>query len=492
MRSFSRHRRSAGTAVACTVVVLALTACDGGRPAAAPANTSVEKVGSVTRNVCANPSQRGPGVECGTIVLPIDWTRPDGPTWQAEFYTQKAKSGPVKGTFLAFPPGPGDAADFGFTTVAAMSDQYDMIGINPRGVTESYTDPRGLECETRAILDSPPVPPSNEPDFARMLEGSAALARSCRTEPAALREHLDAYDNARDADALRAALGIDQVNLYALSYGTVTAERYLELFGTRVRASILEGVMSPAQSVEEFMTAAAAAAQRAFDDFARWCTDTPECPLPEHDARTALAQARAAAREGRIPPIDLGLVTRPWDEVLVVTSLEGALSGPFPDAAAMLARLAAGQSPDSAADRPGQDPSDARPERMRYTGPLVCADFDLGVRSFDSASRILRRMREAAPDLWYNTNSSEYLAMCADMPRPAQPGRPVRSIAPHPTMLLSRDNDLATPRDWANQVAAQLGPDTKHFVSPGIGHGVDVREPATAAAVQAYLDSVNP
>jgi pimeloyl-ACP methyl ester carboxylesterase len=53
----------------------------------------------------------------------------------------------------------------------------------------------------------------------------------------------------RDLDEVRAALGYDQIDLYASSYGTRVAQHYLRRFPAHVHAVILDGVTYPEQLI---------------------------------------------------------------------------------------------------------------------------------------------------------------------------------------------------------------------------------------------------
>src|SRR5690606_41246159 len=49
-----------------------------------------------------------------------------------------------------------------------------------------------------------------------------------------------------DLEALRAAVGAEQWNLYGVSYGTRVAQRYAARYPTRVRTMVLDGVVPAA------------------------------------------------------------------------------------------------------------------------------------------------------------------------------------------------------------------------------------------------------
>lgn len=53
----------------------------------------------------------------------------------------------------------------------------------------------------------------------------------------------------QDLDAVRAALGYPQIDLYGVSYGTRVAELYMRRFPTRTHAAILDGVTYPEQII---------------------------------------------------------------------------------------------------------------------------------------------------------------------------------------------------------------------------------------------------
>src|SRR5271170_7256119 len=52
-----------------------------------------------------------------------------------------------------------------------------------------------------------------------------------------------------DLERVRAALGYERINLYAVSYGTRVAQQYLRRYPARVRALILDGVVPPQLAV---------------------------------------------------------------------------------------------------------------------------------------------------------------------------------------------------------------------------------------------------
>lgn len=415
-------------------------------------------------------------VACGTMRLPVDWSRPDGPTFVTRVYKQAA-SGTPKGTAISFPSGPGETADVGFTTIADVAPGYDLIGIDPRGVAS--TSP--VRCSVSALLAAPLVTPADPMRFSGTRTIREGVARSCRTTPASLIDHLDAYSNARDAEAFRKALGVPSLLVAGTSYGTLTGARYLELYGDRAVGAVLDGVLNPGEPLTRFEYTAAAASQQLFDEFVTWCGRTESCGIRSVGVRTAFATAQRNADEGRIS--GRTAYGKKWDAAGVVQTFEfTAGSGDFDGAARAIAALAGGRNPDSTgsigAVRPGQ--------RMPYPDAVVCSDFDLGIRDAATAVRVADATSRG--DIPYNTNAAQYTVVCAGATRPGpRAATPFRAKGDFPILLLSNRLDIATPKAWAQQVARTLGPRARQIVTGEIGHGA---MSSVSGQVRAYIDGL--
>ena len=56
--------------------------------------------------------------------------------------------------------------------------------------------------------------------------------------------HLGTLNVARDMDRIRKALGEKKLNYLGYSYGTSIGQMYAQLFPTRIRAMVLDGVVN--------------------------------------------------------------------------------------------------------------------------------------------------------------------------------------------------------------------------------------------------------
>jgi pimeloyl-ACP methyl ester carboxylesterase len=70
-----------------------------------------------------------------------------------------------------------------------------------------------------------------------------------------------------DMEEVRVALGYDKINLYGVSYGTLSAQEYLRRYSDHVRAAVLAGVATPAAKLPlHFAKGAQQAMDRLIDD----------------------------------------------------------------------------------------------------------------------------------------------------------------------------------------------------------------------------------
>lgn len=159
--------------------------------------------------------------------------------------------------------GPGEAAgDYAVAMaeeLAPLRAHRDLVFVDQRGTGGSNP----LACEPEAG------------SAARFLPGPRALRRCARR--LARRADLRQYTTtaaARDLDAVRAALGYGQIDLYGLSYGTQLAQVYLRLHGDRVRSAVLA---APAPLAAEPILFYARDAERALGRLRLDCAADPAC-----------------------------------------------------------------------------------------------------------------------------------------------------------------------------------------------------------------------
>jgi pimeloyl-ACP methyl ester carboxylesterase len=95
----------------------------------------------------------------------------------------------------------------------------------------------------------------------------------------------NSLENARDVDAVRAALGYEKYNFYGVSYGTELAQFLLRLRPPQLRSVVLDAVVPLGFSL---VTDVPSAKQQVMQQYARACEESPSCNAAVSVARRAL------------------------------------------------------------------------------------------------------------------------------------------------------------------------------------------------------------
>jgi hypothetical protein len=161
-------------------------------------------------------------LQCARVLVPVDWSRPGGPTVALAMSRHQA-TGNRRGSLLLDPGGPGGSGvDFVPQAVkgigADLVSVYDLVGWDPRGSgrSQSLTCPDTANAAFAAVDSSPDTLRER-----RAYETAAATwARACRQVSGPLFAHVDSISTARDMDVLRAVLGQSKLVYAGYSYGT--------------------------------------------------------------------------------------------------------------------------------------------------------------------------------------------------------------------------------------------------------------------------------
>lgn len=414
--------------------------------------------------------------ECSELEVPVDHDDPAGPTLTLSIARVPA-SGDRIGPLFVNPGGPGaTATDFAVdqagTLPAEITDHFDIVGVDPRGLGSS-----AIDCgEDITELYGADLTIDDPDDRRALLAVSRDYVDGCDAAAGDLLPHLGTEDVARDIDAVRAAMGDHQLSYLGFSYGTAIGQVLLDRFPERVRAMVLDGILELGPSGTELAVSQARGFERSFDSFAADCDEDPSCPLAP-DAAGALDELIARVESEPIPasPRDLGpgelftgLVMPLYSEMLwpqLARAVDDALDG---DGTRMV----------QLADR--------------Y---LSVADFDVyfAVNCIDFAwpddpNELLAagaRAAEVAPRLGESI-VNDYVR-CPLWPVDAEPLEAVDGAGGPPVVVVSTTNDPATPHEAGVAVADRLV-DGRLVTYEGDGHTVVGNGvPCVDEAVSRYL-----
>ncbi|GAA2646039.1 alpha/beta hydrolase [Nonomuraea recticatena] len=435
------------------------------------------------------PCEEEPTAECGKLAVPIDWSKPDGPTIDLAVARRKATDPAARvGSLVINPGGPGGSgveAAYGapgfFTE--ELQRRFDIVGFDPRGVGRSHP----VVCSASVYNQMPPAVMTSQADFDRWTAYAKRLRQDCRARTGPLYDHVDSTNVARDMDALRAALGEEKLTYYGISYGTLIGQMYAELFPHRIRAMALDSNMDHSLGVKAFLDTEAAAVEDAFDEFAGWCAQEPSCALHGQDVRAVWERLLAKARSGKL--YYPGVPDRPMTELQVLWQGVLGTEGPAWQLLSEMLRAldGGGPLPPWVPPLPGRQPVEG--ELAHLPTVILCEDYNLRVRNYKQYAALLRSSNRRAPDMRYNPMPIEDLPVCLNHPT-TNPQHRLRYRGTAPIMLGSSLHDPSTPYGWSANVARQLGPKAVLLTYEGWGHRIYGKEECATVPFDQYLISL--
>ncbi len=415
----------------------------------------------------------GSRLQCATVRVPLDWSRPDGRTIKLAIIRHLAgRPGRRIGSLFVNPGGPAGSVqqvrDEGAALDAAGKGRFDVVGWDVRGAGESsHVRCFGSERRRAAFFDGWSIP-TTAAASRRYLRKTAALARRCGRLSGALLPHISLADTAHDLDYLRRLVGDRRLNFLGISAGTVIGQTYANMYPNRVRAMVLDGVLDPVtytRGTEAGLANQLRYSDRAFAGFLSLCgrAGPARCALAGHRESVARRVRRLLAhlRRASIPAPSAtppGALT--YGDALSAIVVNMSLGpGAWPEMAAQL---------EAAASRDGSDL--ATRGRMltaafssQTTTPglpavaLICADSP--ARQGPGAwPKVVRRLTKVSY-LYGPVLSWWRWAPCASWPaRSADPYTgPWNATTRNPILVIGTTHDPNTPYADARSTARRLG-----------------------------------
>lgn len=198
---------------------------------------------------CDDSFLREMQARCAMLDVPIDHADPSGPQIQLALsrIRHTVPNDEYQGVALANPGGPGGSglwmSVLGRFIPHDAGLAYDWIGFDPRGVGSSQP---ALSCLPWYFHgDRPPYVPTTERLEAKWLTRSERYADACQEDAPELLPHMSTIDAVRDMDAIREALGVEQINYFGFSYGTYLGQVYATLFPDRIRRAVFDSSVDP-------------------------------------------------------------------------------------------------------------------------------------------------------------------------------------------------------------------------------------------------------
>jgi pimeloyl-ACP methyl ester carboxylesterase len=421
--------------------------------------------------------------ECAQLEVPLDYEKPDGDTITISIGRTKA-TGDRIGALFVNPGGPGaTGSDFAgqIATVlpAAVTEHFDIVGVDPRGTGSSAIDCGGDFKKLYGVdysLDSPE-------DKTTLLDVSQEYVDGCKSEEGDVLAHMGTRDVARDMDSVRDAMGDDQLSYLGFSYGTGIGQEYADLFPKQVRAMVLDGVLELGPTGIELAEEQAQGFEKALEAFAKDCDGSSTCPI----APDAMGKINELSAKVEKTPVKSGGSARDL--------------GP--------GELALGLAYPLYSEPLWPDLADAVDAGLRGDGgPMVqLADNYLDIGSFDiyfavncldfawpdNPDPLLAdgaKTDKVAPH--FGSSIVNDYVRCTMWPAKADPLTEVKAPGTPPIVVISTTNDPATPYEGGVRTAEKL--ETGVLVTyEGEGHTVvGSGVPCIDDAVETYLVDLKP
>lgn len=459
-----------------TLVLSMIVSACATPPAPTPAPTPQADKGSGPRFESADcwfDKPQGQTVECGYLVVPEDRAKSDGKTIKLAVARFKSSdSNPASDPVVYLEGGPGASPLRGlvpqFNAIfVPFLEKRDLILVDQRGT--GYSQP-ALDCPEYIDWQLSVLDQNLSAEQADRSSEEPIL--KCRERLAQSGANLAAYnshENAADLNDLRQVLGIDQWNLYGISYGTRLALTAMRDFPQGIRSVVIDSVYPPQAS----LTDSPASGARAFEELFNACAADADCSAAFPDLREVFfdlvdqLNAKPVTFKVRLPaggPADFllngdGLMSTIFQSLYATpiipmlprliyevrdgnTALAGVLQSFFLD---QLKDLSFGMYFSVQCD-----------EEIPFSRP---ADVDALVKQFPQ---------------YHSLASKGIFDVCKAWGSP--PPNPVENLpvtSDVPTLVLSGQFDPVTPPAWAEETAKSLSK-SFYFKLPNSGHGASL------------------
>ncbi len=398
---------------------------------------------------------------CGVVTRPLDPARSQGVQIDIHFAVLPAlarnkKPDPV----FFFAGGPGQSAIEIAQTVGAMLGRFtnrrDIVLIDQRGVGKSAP----LVCEA----DDLARPLAEQFDMLRVRQQQAQCFDKLKTLPYGDLRFFTTTIAMADAEAVRAALGAEKINLVGGSYGTRAVLEYQRQFPQRVRRAVIDGVAPPDMVLP---AAVSADNQAALDALFSACEKDSAC-----DAREAQLAPRWRTLLAALPrSVTLAHPLTGNNETFELTRemLLGMVRGP------LYAPVFAAALPSAIGEATRGRFEPLAGVAMSFggrRGPRMAAGMHFAVVCAEDFPRMSQSPDKPGVDFG-GAFASLYDDACPKIARGSVPDAfYTMPLAPAATLVLSGGIDPVTPPRHGERAAQALGVKAKHVVVPNAGHGV--------------------
>ena len=414
---------------------------------------------------------------CATVTVPQNWAEPEQ-TIELHLARIPATGSQTEADALfLIAGGPGQSAVETYpllinTVFREINQTRDIVLLDQRGTGQSTP----LQCHF----------PTDEAFTTYTAANYANFVQTCLEKLDTLVEHYTTTATVKDLEAVRQALGYEQINLYGASYGSRVAIQYAKTYPDKTRSVILDGVASPGFYVSAKM---GYTAQNALALMLARCASEPDCQTTflnlEETLQNLYQDLLAQPREISVTHPNTG------QAIPLTLTAEGLSNAIFtllyaPEYVSLLPLLI------DHADKTG----DFGPllsqalvfgdEAQIYRGlqfSVLCTE-DIPFIEITDAERM------KAESIFGDTTEA-FRHICAHWPaNPVSTDFHAHFQSNIPALILSGEADPVTPPNQGEQ-AAQIFSNSQHLIAPGHSHTVLIRG-CIPSLVTDFVEEIDP
>jgi pimeloyl-ACP methyl ester carboxylesterase len=411
-----------------------------------------------------------PRTTCGRIAVPVD--RTGAVPGSLNIYVERRRPArQVSGTIISLAGGPGQGATPLFEDFATLYERElahrQLVIFDQRGTGHSGA----LRC--KAVEKAG-------------INAGGKEAAQCAVQIGTRHSLFTTRDSVADLEAVRVAVGADKLILIGTSYGTKVALAYATAYPQHVEAMVLDSPVA-VESTDVYGLSSYAAVRRVLPALCgvrrcRGITRTPVGDLSRLATRLAKRPLRGFAITNRGKRIRRLVTASALMNLVLSSDLDPALLGDLP--AVTRSALAGDAAPILRALRGADAVNDLGSAQDFSTALFVATTCEESAVPWQRTSPPAERQAQAdaaaaalAPGVFEPFPatlgiSESVVPLCVSWPQAPLAPTLASTPAPNvPTLVISGDNDLRTPREDAVAIAATL-PQGHLLAVGGVGHSV--------------------
>ena len=419
----------------------------------------------------ATENSAAPGDEwrCATLKVPLDWSKPGGPTIGLALIRARATGNDRIGSLLFNFGGPGGSGvpmmPYYGATVPTLREHYDLVSFDPRGVGAS----EGVRCrsdrdiEAAEAVDATPDGPAEEKAY---FQDAADFGKGCQRVAGRLLAHVSTTDTARDMDLLRQVLGDRTMHYFGISYGTELGGVYAHLFPKRVGRMILDAVVDPTADTVGHAKNQTRGFQRALEDYLRSTGQDPE------QGTRKIAALLKSIDASPLPTASGRKLTQTLALTGIILPLYSEAGWPRLTSALKSAEQGDGSKLLALADQYNERGSSGRYGTRSHAQRVISCLDDKQRPTLARTKRLLPEFERISP-VFGDYLGWDTAGWCHDWPMAGQYDTPLVSApGAAPILLVGNTGDPATPYEGARRMADELGKGVGvELTWKGEGHG---------------------